>query len=212
MPVQGGHGRELWEVDAREPLQLVVKTSTQRRHRAAVQQGQQEASTIKEALADWAIGGRRSSSEPSRIHHQGPPLQGRRGRGTSCNRQVLLDPPNKQATGSTRFSYVWVVEFGDQVALVSVRIERLSQRIIPSSLVRLSTSELLTPCELHEVLEVKVRNKKSAHLVKVCVAKVNLRALTGGAGGTGEAAQEVQRLHDWSGGGSHRGKQPQTHR
>ncbi len=156
--------------------------------------------------------GGRSASEPSRIHHQGPPLQGRRGRGTSCNHQVLLDPPNKQATGSTRFSYVWVVEFGDQVALVSVRIERLSQRIIPSSLVRLSTSELLTPCELHEVLEVKVRNKKSAHLVKVCVAKVNLRALTGGAGGTGEAAQEVQRLHDWSGGGSHRGKQPQTHR
>ncbi len=45
-------------------------------------------------------------------------------------------------------------------------------------------------------LEVKVRNSKLAHLVKMCVAKVNLRALTAEELKVLEATQEVQLLHE----------------
>ncbi len=100
-------------------------------------------------------------------------------------------PPNKQATGSTRFSYVVAEEGGERVVLVSLDGTALTKedpRLLGEAVKR-RTLNALTKKEFHNVpevldakptklgLEVRVRDSKSAHLVRVCVAKVNLRAL-----------------------------------
>ncbi len=101
-------------------------------------------------------------------------------------------PPNKQATGSTRFSYVLAVEGGKRVVLVSLDRTALSKedpRLLGEA-VNKWTLDALTKKEFHNApevldarptklgLEVKVRDSKSAHLVRMCAAKVNLRVVT----------------------------------
>ncbi len=78
----------------------------------------------------------------------------------------------------------------------------------PGEAVNKLTLEALARKEYHNVpevldakptklgLEVKVRNSKSAHLVKMWAAKVNLRALTAEELKVLEATQEVQLLHE----------------
>ncbi len=101
-------------------------------------------------------------------------------------------PPNKQATGSTRFSYAAAVEGGERVVLVSLDGTALTKedpRLLGEA-VNKWTLNALARKEFHNVpevldakptklgLEVRVRDSKSAHLVRMCAAKVNLRALT----------------------------------
>ncbi len=101
-------------------------------------------------------------------------------------------PPNKQATGSTRYSYAAAEEGAERVVLVSLDGTALTKedpRLLGEA-VNKWTLDVLTKKEFHNVpeildarptklgLEVKVRDHKSAHLVRMCAAKVNLRALT----------------------------------
>ena len=101
-------------------------------------------------------------------------------------------PPNKQATGSTRFSYAAAVEGGERVVLVSLDGTALTKedpRLLGDT-VNKWTLDALAKEECHNVpgiieakptklgLEVRVRDSESAHLVRMCAAKINLRALT----------------------------------
>ncbi len=103
-----------------------------------------------------------------------------------------LTPPNKQATGSTRFSYAAAVEGDKRVVLVSLDGTALTKedpRLLGEA-VNKWTLDSLAKKEFNKVpevldakptklgLEVKVRDSKSAHLVRMCATKVNLRALT----------------------------------
>ncbi len=100
-------------------------------------------------------------------------------------------PPNKQAPGSTRFCYAAAVEGGKQVVLVSLDGTTLTKedpRLLGEAVYKW-TLNALTKKEFHnvpEVLdakptklgqEVRVKDSQSAHLVRVCAAKVNIRAL-----------------------------------
>ncbi len=101
-------------------------------------------------------------------------------------------PPNKQATGSTRFSYAAAVEGGERVVLVSLDGTALTKEDLRllGEVVNKWNLKALARKEFHNVpkvldakptkpgLEVRVRDSQSAHLVRVCAAKVNLRALT----------------------------------
>ncbi len=102
-----------------------------------------------------------------------------------------LTPPNKQANGSTRFSYAGAVEGGERVVLVSLDCTALTKDD-PKSLgeeITKWTLHVLTQKEFHNIqeileakpsklgLDVKVKDGRSANLVRCCTAKVNLRAL-----------------------------------
>ena len=101
-------------------------------------------------------------------------------------------PPNKQATGSTRFSYAAAVEGGERVVLVSLDGTALTQEDpkLLGEAVNKWTLNALARKEYHNVpevldarptklgLEVRVRDTKLSHLVRMCAAKVSLRALT----------------------------------
>ncbi len=101
-------------------------------------------------------------------------------------------PPNKQATGSTRFSYASAVEGSKRVVLVSLdgtAPTKEDPRLLDEA-VNKWTLDALARKEYHNVpevldarptklgLKVRVRDSKSAHLVRMCAAKVSLRALT----------------------------------
>ncbi len=91
-----------------------------------------------------------------------------------------------------RFSYAVAVEGGERLVLVSLDGTALTKedpRLLREA-VNKWTLDTLTRKELHNVpevlnakptklgVEVRVRDSKSAHLVRMCAAKVNLRALT----------------------------------
>ena len=101
-------------------------------------------------------------------------------------------PPNKQATGSTQFSYAAAVEGGERVVLVSLDGTALTKedpRLLGEA-VNKWTQNALARKEYHNVpevldarptklgLKVRIRDSKSSHLVRMCAVKVSLRALT----------------------------------
>ncbi len=101
-------------------------------------------------------------------------------------------PPNKQAPGSTKFSYAAAVEAGERVVLVSldkIALTKEDPKLLGEA-VNKWTLNALARKEYHNVpevldarptklgLEVRVRDSKSSHLVRMCAAKDSLRALT----------------------------------
>ncbi len=185
LSVMGGRRIEPGQRGGEGSLRLLVKCQ----HRGINQQrGQQEASAAKEVpqVGPSRGGGQRGSqaaSNPGATANEG------RKRVRDPTKSSALTPPNKQATRSTRFSYAAAVEGGKRVVLVSLDGTALTKedpKLLQDAVNKLNL-DALAKKEYHSIpevldaklgLEVKTRDSKSVHLIGVCTAKANLRALT----------------------------------
>ncbi len=176
MSVEGGRLIEPRQADGGKSLRLLVKCQ---HHGIHQQRGQQEAAAAKEAPEGRAIeGGGQPGSQAAST--SGTTTTGRK-RARDPTTTSGFTPPNKQATGSTRFSYAAAVEGGESVVLVSLDGTALTKedpRLLGEA-VNKWTLDALARKEFHNVpevldakptklrLEVRVRDSKSAHLVRM---------------------------------------------
>ncbi len=186
--VEGGRKTEPWQADGGESSRLLVKREHCGIHQQRGQQ-QEEAAAAKKAPAGGAIEGGRSAWQPGRVYLRGHHRGAEEGEGPHDD--VGVHSP-KQADDSTRFSYAAAVEGGKRVVLISLDGTALTKedpRLLGEA-VNTWTLDALAKKEFHNVpevldakptklgLEVRVRGSKAAHVVRICAAKVSLRALT----------------------------------
>ena len=119
--IEGGHSSEPGQPGGEGSQRLLVN----RQHLGVNQQrGQQEATAAKEAPQGGAVGGKRSVWQPGRVCLKGPQHRAQEGEGPQDDVEAHPPPPNnKQATGTTRFSYATALEGGERVVRVSLEVK-----------------------------------------------------------------------------------------
>ncbi len=115
--------------------------------------GQQEATTSKQASKGGAVWGKRSTWQPGLVHLRRGHPGAQEGKGSHI---VGIDPPIKQATGITRFSYAAAVEGGEHMVQVSLDGTALTMDDPKSlgELVNKWTFDTLNRMEFHNILEI----------------------------------------------------------